>query len=410
MCKVLIITGIEDSKLAVEFMKASAKPMSVGNSDGIGYSAITRDNKLFMEKWHDNFRFMGDYGIITPQVIEQINPHIEALKPFYKIPESKINFGSYGNNDLDNITTVTMHTRFATCGKEFENTHPFVYNDTSLIHNGVIYNAHTLNLNKISTCDSENALQVYLEENVATQSSHDLTKLQTQKFLDRLKGYWAFGILAKNIEGKYHLDVVKDGATLYYAFIPALGKNCMVFSTAKDTLTIASKAIGAELTDADIKPVRDHELYRFDAITGERTLDLALEESTLNKVTWKSTYGYGSYKGYDAYDSYNDYGKSKTKKSKQSTNYDDLLAFDSFYDTELSIQSRIVDYDALMGSNYEESFLTLLPATKKFIQEKEEDGYINFEDIIKMLDAYRKDGVQGLYKRYHELKFVPQVG
>lgn len=410
MCKVLIITGIEDSKLAVEFMKASAKPMSVGNSDGIGYSAITRDNKLFMEKWHDNFRFMGDYGIITPQVIEQINPHIEALKPFYKIPEPKINFGSYGNNDLDNITTVTMHTRFATCGKEFENTHPFVYNDTSLIHNGVIYNAHTLNLNKISTCDSENALQVYLEENVATQTSHDLTKLQTQKFLDRLKGYWAFGILAKNNEGKYHLDVVKDGATLYYAFIPALGKNCMVFSTAKDTLTIASKAIGAELTDADIKPVRDHELYRFDAITGERTLDLALEESTLNKVTWKNTYGYGSYKGYDAYDSYNDYGKSKTKKSKQSTNYDDLLAFDSFYDTELSIQSRIVDYDALMGSNYEESFLTLLSATKKFIQEKEEDGYINFEDIIKMLDAYRKGGVQELYKRYHELKFVPQVG
>ena len=198
MCKVMVMTGIKESALALDFMKEVAPNMSIGNTDGIGYSAINSKNELFMEKWHNNKHFLN-----TDDVVDQAT--VEALKPFEnRIGKLPLNYTNFGTVTRDDLRTVTMHTRYATCGKTFENTHPFIEGDTSLIHNGVISNAYALGLNKNSTCDSENALQLYVKEKTALTKSPELL----QNYLDQLKGYWAFAFLAKNNKGIYQLSVV----------------------------------------------------------------------------------------------------------------------------------------------------------------------------------------------------------
>jgi len=216
MCKVMILKGIQNSQLALDFMKAVAPNMSVYNSDGIGYSAVNSKNKMFMEKWHNNKQFLD-----TDTVID--NDTLKLLAPFKnRLPYLSLNYTNYGEVTRDDLTTVTMHTRYATCGKTFENTHPFIEGDTSLIHNGVIRNQEELNLNKNSTCDSENALQLYKNLNINLETSPD----NVQDFIDQLKGYWAFAFLSPDANNRYMLDVVREGAALYWALLPELGEHC----------------------------------------------------------------------------------------------------------------------------------------------------------------------------------------
>src|SRR5690606_5604014 len=110
--------------------------------------------------------------------------------------------------DLTKATSITMHTRYATTGTEFINTHPFIYNDVSLVHNGMIRNWEELKVNKISTCDSEAALQTYINQDVV----NDINK--TQDWANQLEGSYAFGVLAKDSSGKRILDVVKGSSYL----------------------------------------------------------------------------------------------------------------------------------------------------------------------------------------------------
>ena len=251
MCKVLISTGIDDSKNALKFLKASGNPMSKSDNDGIGYLAVTSKGNMFSEKWHNNEDFM--HKVSVDSVFRKLANMID---------ENLGDYASTGVVNRNDIKTFALHTRFATCGKEFNNTHPFVINDTGLIHNGIIRNSKDL-VNVISTCDSETILNKYLELNV------DLEPSQIKQVTEALAGYWALGIIGKDSKGDRFLDVVKDTqANLFVTSIKELGKNNVTFCTSKDIILTTLKRLKWS-TDIRIYTVRPNIMLRFNAVNGE---------------------------------------------------------------------------------------------------------------------------------------------
>lgn len=263
MCKVLMTTGITDSKNALRFLKASQVPMSRVDNDGIGYLAVDSQGNMFSEKWHNNDDFMRKFSIDS--VLRSIQDMIDE------------NLGDYSSTGVvkrNDIKSFALHTRFATCGKEFNNTHPFVINDTGLIHNGIIRNSKELT-NIISTCDSETILNEYLKFNV--DINPDSIKLVTEM----LQGYWALGIIGKDKSGVRYLDVLKDSqASLYVTSIKELGKNNITFCTSKDILTQTLKKLKWD-SDIKIYKVKHNRMMRFNALTGEV---ISRHESTSGKL------------------------------------------------------------------------------------------------------------------------------
>jgi predicted glutamine amidotransferase len=261
MCKLLIMTGITDGRRAEEFMRRMAVPMSRNNQDGLGYTAVNPNGELFAERWHNNYQAFSTEDIMTPAIARELKQWENRLP----IGALDTNYAKLGNVDLSDVRSVTMHTRYATCGKGFENTHPFIFEDTSLIHNGTITNAFDtqhrkgLNVNKISTCDSEAALQTYLDKGVNLDSS------MTNEWLTLLSGGWAFGILSRNSQGNRILDVVRGSSMLYYMEIPGLGK---VFTTDDVDAKSVMKDMNLEFDNAPQLVTYDS-MYRFDATTGE---------------------------------------------------------------------------------------------------------------------------------------------
>ena len=284
MCKLLLMTGITEPLVAKEFMSRISVPMSRSNRDGIGYTAVKKDGSIFSERWHNNHSFMEYDSIMTPDVASQL----QAFKK--RLPHGALNtnYSSYGDVDMTNMTTVTMHTRFATCGKEFANTHPFIYNDVSLVHNGTIRNSISLDVNKISTCDSESALQTYINTGV----SNDYSKAKT--WLDMLSGSWAFGILSNNVDNKRILDVVRGTSSLYHSQVEGLGS---VFVTDKDDLISIAKDMSLNILTEPTLLEMDS-MFRFDAISGEllQTIDIK-PKKFVNPHYNSYSYGYSSYTG-----------------------------------------------------------------------------------------------------------------
>lgn len=408
MCKIMVLKGVQESVLALEFMKAVAPNMSVFNTDGIGYSAINSKNELFSEKWHNNLQFLDTEKSIDVETFKALEPYKA------KLPYLKVNYQSYGNVTRDDIRTVTMHTRYATCGKDFENTHPFIVNDTSLIHNGVINNANVLKLNQISTCDSENALQLYLNHNLALSQSPD----SIQSMIDKLKGYWAFAFLAKGSDGIYNLDIVREGASLYWADLPELGADCTVFATTSEIIEAGVTALGLNKPEIFFLPAGNY--TRYNAITGEYVFDAMLSESVLNKTPVYNYNSSSTYRGSDAYSKYweefydndttpvvTDNGKQegfRNKVDKISTTSDDFT-IDGFYETDTVLIDRLYGYDSLMGTNYGNNFEDIPPKIQDFIERKEEEDYLIFDDILVIIDSYfMSDSVNAIYAAYKKLK------
>lgn len=384
MCKVLIMTGITDSDAAFDFMKAAEPEMTSGNTDGIGYSAINSKNELFMEKWHQNSKFLNTVNV-----------------------ELNKDYMTYGNVTRDDLKTVTMHTRFATCGRSMENTHPFVYNETSLIHNGVISNSHTLGLNKISTCDSESALQLYLNKELATS-----TKSAYQAFLDELRGYWAFGILAKGKDGTYMLDVIKGGAQLYFAYIPELGPEAIIFATTQQIILSACKITGFSVPK--ISNLVDNSLTKFNALTGKIVANAEFEAK---KTSYTSTYS--TYFNDDKEDKkYSEFSKQFLNSSSDKRNNSKLITYDKDYayidnnltDSEMeifdasqsSVSSILKDYDEYLGSNYAIFYNRMPSALKNLVESKKNSAKLRVRDILRVIEAYN-DAPMGKYKKAYDL-------
>lgn len=261
MCKLLIMTGITEGLVAEEFMKRMSTPMSRMNPHGIGYTGVGPDGELFSERWLNNNHFFDKKNIMTLEISEKLAPYLSRL-PANSLD---VNYSTIGTVDFTNVKTVTMHTRFATCSKEFANTHPFIDQDVSLIHNGSIRNAFTthyskgLDVNKISSCDSEAALQTYLTQGVA----HDSKK--AKEWLNTLSGSWAFGVLSRNSEGNRVLDVVRGISSLFYIEVEGLGK---IFTTDEDDAKGIIKDMGLTYIKEPFF-VKADEMHRYDAITGE---------------------------------------------------------------------------------------------------------------------------------------------
>lgn len=408
MCRIMVMKGVEDSAAVLKFMKAVAPTMSQYNTDGIGYSAINSKNEMFMEKWHTNSKFLDTDAVLTKEIIEELAPYAKRL------PTLNENYMNVGEVTRDDIKTVTMHTRMATCGKEFRNTHPFVDNDMSLIHNGVISNSRALGLNKISSCDSEVALQLYNNEklNLATKVP------AFQKYVDQLNGGWAFAILAKDAEGQYMLDIVRERSSLYWTPMPELGEDCVVFATTAEIIEVGVKAL--DLPKREKIYILPEALYhRFNAVSGEFIDQFALEESALNKPT----YNYGNYNNSNKnknkakdqkqlvenlHDSFEEMYESTGNRSgefseKKEELNEDTLDVDSFYDTNEPLLDRLYDYDNLMNTSYGLSYEELPEKLQVFIKTKEESDFILFDDVLLMIEEHQAtDKVEGIYKIYKD--------
>ncbi len=287
MCKLLLMTGITESILAREFMKRMAIPMSKGNQHGIGYTAVKPDGSMFSERWLNNPSFMEYDSVMTPAIAKKLEK-FEARLPYGALLK---NYDSMGDVNFDDIRSVTMHTRFATCGREFTNTHPFIDRDVSLVHNGVIRNAFSttyqagLDVNKISTCDSEAALQTYLTQGVKDETS------KAKAWLDLLSGSWAFGILSRNSIGNRILDVVRGSSSLYYMEVEGLGS---VFATDKDDVLNVCKELNLQVALAP-SMLGINTMFRFDAVTGELLETIDVKPTYVPSVTYGKSYDYYQY-------------------------------------------------------------------------------------------------------------------
>lgn len=412
MCRLLLMTGIQNPELAEKFMKEAKVPMSWGNTHGLGYTATKKDGDFFTERWHNNDMLFNRVNVMDSETSEKLKEY----RP--KLPKGSldIDYSLRGEMDFSQVSSVTMHTRFATCGREFFNTHPFVDGDFSLVHNGVISNADSLKLNKISTCDSEAALQAYINNNVGVNIEN------AQSWLDLLAGYWAFGIFARDASGTRILDIIRNDAGLYYSEVDGLGK---ILATTQTIIENSCKELGLGYTKpTEIDP---NTLFRFNATTGELMSSTKLKDSKLNKrwnsygnyggmsdkeyesVTGKKkeeasekkqpkeykgriTYSDGSYKilfkdgGYTLFDVNGkviEYGLEPEKKTQeqltildggdlnQSENespnedetprtfasYDELFTY--LYDTNEPLLDRLIEYDAMFMTNHSEQFEAL---------------------------------------------------
>lgn len=238
MCKVLTIPKITDEtrENALKFIKAMAPLMSEYNKDGIGYAAIDSDDALFGERWHNNGEFMRvrDLSEIDKSLVTTFG---ETLASNLDVSHKYNSFGDYGSG-LSTIKAITLHTRMATSGKEFMNTHPFVYpeQDTSLIHNGVIRNVTAFDF-KVSKCDSESILISYLQMGV----NKSLDNVQAMD--DKLNGYYVAGVFSRDINGRRIMDVIKGPqANLWVMYVNEL--KGYIFTTDSQDAFKACQALG----------------------------------------------------------------------------------------------------------------------------------------------------------------------
>lgn len=276
MCKIMVITNIKDStrKNAMAFIKEMAPKMSVYNNDGLGYAAIDEAGNLFAERW-----FKNNMAFKKP-----------VDSPFGNtVSFSPVEYNSEGMVNLDKVTAMTLHTRMATCEKSLRNTHPFIKDGTSLIHNGVIRNPETYRP-VMSTCDSESLLNGYLSFDLANNPK----SLETM--VKPLQGYWAVAAFSK-VNGEYILDIFKHSANLACVFVNEL--DAWVFSTNENDITSVCDKLGFRYSEAGT--VEDNIHIRLNPMTGEVLLTDVYSKSQYVKP---STKDYSSYADYFEKNSY----------------------------------------------------------------------------------------------------------
>lgn len=269
MCKVMMMAGINDNNRenAWKFIKEMAKEMSPGNTDGCGYSAVATDGSLFGERWHINSEAFINREL-APPLSELEGDLLKVYKGAIVRPVAPVKYSKFGSLQVDSIAAITLHTRFATSGRDFINTHPFVVGNTSLIHNGVISNASQLEM-KQSTCDSEAILNLYVKNQVFNKPK------AIQDVADKLHGYYACGVLSKSKSAGVVLDIFKcDSANLTSAYVKELG---MVFSTNVNDIKSVCTRLGFTV------------LHTF-LFTNDTFLRLdALDGSVIDRVRFTST-------------------------------------------------------------------------------------------------------------------------
>lgn len=271
MCKIMCMSGInkDTRQAALLFVKEMASKMTYGNSDGMGYAATTTDGNVFGERWLHNYKAFKERQV-QPQVDpmsefdERIISYFGGIlkKKVYIPPKEYDSFAFDPINPEDGLqcfTSMTLHARLATSGKEFINTHPFVNDNTTLIHNGVIRNIGKNDL-KISSCDSEKILNLYLKHDVKNKPQN------IQKVADKLQGYYACGMYSKLTDGTLILDIFKDNsARLSAAFVDEL--QTIVFSSVLNDIKDACRDLGFTISSEFM--VEAGVMCRINPVTGD---------------------------------------------------------------------------------------------------------------------------------------------
>ncbi len=322
MCKILLIPGLNPKNVENNwaFIESMAYAMSHANKDGLGYVSLTGPESICIERWHNNDDAF-DVRVDKPNTAEKYLGFLKGSQ----VSRRYVKVGNYS----DKIHAIMLHTRMATSGKEFENTHPFFDKETgtTLIHNGVIRNVETAD-NIRSTCDSERILNKYLEHGVASNLSN------IQSMVDDLKGNFACGVLAKTADTVF-IDIFKSRANLYAAKIKELG--CMVFSTSLNDIEEVCKNLGFKILDKF--ECRDDMLLRLNAMTGE-AIDCKEYKDTATP----------SYQQHSTYNDYWDKNKHVPKVSEADVNKGKVQDLVTNKDLELS--KKIVKENIHKELNY----------------------------------------------------------
>ena len=285
MCKIMMLAGVKQSKvsLAWKWAIAAAPFLAESDKDGFGYAAVGNGH-LWGERWvnpKDAFRNRTARTRSERYTRAQFGSAVDLEETYNR----------FGRSMSDRVQAIMLHSRYATCAKGIQNTHPFVHLDdaskvptVALIHNGVISNSAKLQ-NKTSTCDSECILNEYGDSNVPRLPAN------IQDMADLLEGYYACGVLAHNGE-EHILDVFKSvRASLYVAFVPKLGTH--VFCTTEEILRSTAKK--AKMRLSSIAHVNAGHLIRLSVKTG-RVLSVTEFDDEGDTV---SPYAYGgNYKGF----------------------------------------------------------------------------------------------------------------
>lgn len=252
MCKIFLVAGIKPTTVnkVWKFTEAIAKPMSRGNSDGLGYAGITAEGKLFGERW-----LVNDHAFKSKLENDETEINYEGA---IENKKEQYEYTSFGDVNKESVIALTMHTRWATSPRGMINVHPFVLDDVSLIHNGVIRNHDEFKLK--STCDSEAILQAYVEHKV--WESPD----RFQSAADMLRGYYACGVLVNTNAGPF-MDIFKAyTAMLYVAYVKQL--ETWVHCTSESDIKDVCKELGYDI--GHMYSILPSKFIRVNAITGKK--------------------------------------------------------------------------------------------------------------------------------------------
>jgi hypothetical protein len=261
MCKVMIVAGAKDSKNLVSLMKEMGKQMTPGNKDGLGYAAVDSNGDLFGERWLDNYQaFLPPPSPVESMGEDLVIQEFDTLLKTKQVRSvAKVEYNSFGNVNLDDIKSVTLHTRMATSSRGMQNTHPFVAYDTSVIHNGIIRNDTDFKLT-LSTCDSEAILQSALEHKLGVNPDA-ITGVASS-----LVGYYVAAMFNRDAQGNRVLDIFKaNNSNFVVAYVKEIGT--FVFTTSELDLIQACKNLG--FTASLASDFKDGIFMRLNPFTGK---------------------------------------------------------------------------------------------------------------------------------------------
>lgn len=300
MCKVFMMPGINKNNIqeATRLIKIMSDKMTYSSDDGFGYAAITRDGKIYGEKWRnikDIWKLKNPDSDGNRFIVNQFGG---ALKDKSKVgSEIYARFGiARTAKAVEETVGIIMHSRNATSGeKTIQNVHPFFVEqdpdgghlDTALIHNGNIANHEKLT-KTMSTCDSETILHEYIKEMI------NYNPWGVEKLAKTLCGNYVVGVLtALNYpEGIMPvIDIFKSGfRDIHCAFIDEL--KAPVFATTKDMIIDACKE--AKFTHSEVFEIEGGRFMRVNALTGE-CVDGIIEfkESSTTDNSYSRGGGYG---------------------------------------------------------------------------------------------------------------------
>lgn len=291
MCKVLGVAGVSEKNRGdvIKFLKAVTPKLCTVERDGFGYAAIDASGNVFGEKWlepeHAWLKRIKRKHLpaveVTPKVdkpvLDQFESILENYAPMYHQPAPPI-YDTFGERKLGEAVAFVLHSRFGTNGsKKIEHVHPFVAQETAMVHNGIVYNDDAFF--KVTDCDSEVLLHLY-NERIVNMDCRGI-----EEALEDVQAYLACLVLSQTIDAKDNmvpiLDIFKADAQLSLVHVHELGVT--FFCTEGRIVIETCKELG--LSSSRAFNMQDEVLVRLHAATGEI---LEKEEFSFN-----GTYKYG---------------------------------------------------------------------------------------------------------------------